>query len=339
MPLSFLSLLGNTAILFLLGSIGWALFWFLHSPVPGLLGSLFLLGTLRAWGVDLPPPPAVLSVLVSSMLGMTVGARITRENVKELRKMFLPALVIISWALLIVFVFGYFLARTTDLDIPTAILSSCMGGVAEMTLIALDTDANVPVVVIMQTLRVFVTIMTFPLVLSYMVHKKEGEMAPSVLAVTAAGEGKEDRSFFRKKVVEPLENIYRKLTRLDWGFPRRLPARLAAQRRWFLSYAIAVCGGLSFSRLGVPAGAMVGSLFITAVISLLGFFVPPTAPAVYNFMLIGLGIVITSNITSETIKSLTPKLLLPILFTLVVIYLTSLLVSFIIYKITGWDYP
>ena len=56
-------------------------------------------------------------------------------------------------------------------------------------------------------------------------------------------------------------------------------------------------------------------------------------------MLIGLGIVITSNITSETIKSLTPKLLLPILFTLVVIYLTSLLVSFIIYKITGWDYP
>ena len=199
MPLSFLSLLGNTAILFLLGSIGWALFWFLHSPVPGLLGSLFLLGTLRAWGVDLPPPPAVLSVLVSSMLGMTVGARITRENVKELRKMFLPALVIISWALLIVFVFGYFLARTTDLDIPTAILSSCMGGVAEMTLIALDTDANVPVVVIMQTLRVFVTIMTFPLVLSYMVHKKEGEMAPSVLAVTAAGKGKEDRSFFRKK--------------------------------------------------------------------------------------------------------------------------------------------
>ena len=139
--------------------------------------------------------------------------------------------------------------------------------------------------------------------------------------------------------MEPLENIYRKLTRLDWGFPRRLPARLAAQRRWFLSYAIAVCGGLSFSRLGVPAGAMVGSLFITAVISLLGFCAADSPCRLRNFMLIGLGIVITSNITSETIKSLTPKLLLPILFTLVVIYLTSLLVSFIIYKITGWDYP
>ena len=110
------------------------------------------------------------------MLGMTVGARITRENVKELRKMFLPALVIISWALLIVFVFGYFLARTTDLEIPTAILSfPAWAAWPKMTLIALDTDANVPVVVIMQTLRVFVTIMTFPLVLSYMVHKKEGD--------------------------------------------------------------------------------------------------------------------------------------------------------------------
>ena len=44
---------------------------------------------------------------------------------------------------------------------------------------------------------------------------------------------------------------------------------------------------------------MVGSLFIT-VISL--WVCAADSPAVYNFMLIGLGIVITSNITSETIS-------------------------------------
>jgi len=52
-----------------------------------------------------------------------------------------------------VFLLGVLLRSTTSLDLYTSLLSSSLGGLSGMTVIALASGADVTVVVIMQTFR------------------------------------------------------------------------------------------------------------------------------------------------------------------------------------------
>ena len=81
--------------------------------------------------------------------------------------MILPAVIIIIWSLSIVFLLGLFLTNFTPLDLLTPLLSSCIGGLLEMTVIAVATDADKVVVITMLTLRMISSILVYPLIIRY----------------------------------------------------------------------------------------------------------------------------------------------------------------------------
>jgi len=65
------SIAGSTISLFALGSCGAMIFKVLAFPVPGLLGTIAMGGTLRIAGVALPCAPAFLSIIVPTCLGLS----------------------------------------------------------------------------------------------------------------------------------------------------------------------------------------------------------------------------------------------------------------------------
>lgn len=333
-------------VLFSIGLCGWAVFALLRLPVAPLLGAVIAIGALRLSGFPLPPSPFFISPLVQIMLGLFVGSKIKRQTIRELRSMVFPALLIVAWALSILLVMGYFLGQVTSMDTVTAILSSSMGGLPEITVIALDTDADIATIILMHSVRMLITIFTFPVIIKYWI-KRENQPIPEKDSVPSSPQAK--KVFFPELLVTAgnprripsllAQKIKMTIGKMRNGFPRvnSLP-RWAAM--YFVSLCIATAGGYLFLSLGVPAGAMVGAVFFTAFVSICGFNIKPLPGKAFGFILVGLGIMISENIDPETIATVSASnLLLPALLLTAVLFTSSLFIAFIIYRSTGWDFP
>ena len=337
-----IEVLKETLILFSLGCLGWFVFARLSAPTPALFGTLVVVGGLRVLGVGVPYSPELLSPLVQIFLGFYVGSRVNRGTVRDLKSMVFPAAVIVAWALAIVFLLGFFLSRVTYLDVETAVLSSSMGGLPEMTVIALATSADVAVVIVMQTLRMVATFIVFPLIINAWMKKErkadQGPLRdePVPLQQDRPGNRKSSRQFESFRGIGNNRLSIRE--RLD-RFTAGLTLRLVLVN--LVALLIAAAGGFLFLSLGVPAGGMVGAMFFVSLYSLLFNFQVKTPSAIlFGFMLIGVGLMVSDNLTSETVRIVADgAILYPLLLSTVLIFISSFAVSYLIHKVVGWDFP
>jgi membrane AbrB-like protein len=300
---------GRPLLLVFLGTLGWQLFLRLRLPVPGLLGAITIISSLRALGFDLAYSPPWFSPLVQVTIGLIVGAKVTRETFGELKRLFLPAFLIASWSIGFVFLLGHFLAKVAGLDTYTALLAASMGGLAEMTVLALSTGADVSVVIVMQTVRMVATSAVFPLIL----HKF---IVPEEPAAAEHPQG-------AKVVLKP---SLKDLTKKVGGI---LP-----------SYLVAAIGGTLCIYLGIPAGAMIGALVFTGAASLLGFPVNNPGDGVFEFVLVILGIVIADDLSPSSFAAiLSGGLAVPLLLTTALIFFSSFAMAFLIQRISKMGFP
>ncbi len=315
----------DTFILFLLGGVGWLIFETIRFPASAFLGTIFVIGALRIGGIDLPAAPGYLSSVVQLILGIYVGSKIKKDTIRQLKTMITPAAMIIAWATAIVFLLGKILTSTTGLDLYTAMLSSSMGGLPEMSILAMSTNAKIEIIIIVHLFRVVLTLIAFPILLTYFVPRS----AASDAKVT--DEGKKISGFFGQKIsfnhaVGCLQTLKQKET--------------VGNLWWVLvTLVVAASGGFILTYLGVPAGVMVGAMLFAAIASLLGAKIKAPGQGIFSFLMIGAGITVSDSITPETLTALSSgNLLLIVLISTVVIFLSSLVVAFFISKVTRWDY-
>ncbi len=302
-------------ILFALGGIGWAVFSLLRAPVPPLLGTLLIIGTLRALEIPIPDAPRYLAPVVQVLLGLYIGTKVTRDTVRELKSLVVPAAVISVWALTIIFLVGWMLSRLTWLDGFTSVLSSSIGGLPEMMVLSLATGADLAVVIVMQTFRMLATIAIFPL----LYHKwfvPEGQ---------------------RKDNQQPA-NSRREETKSAAG---ELYAYFSHRPHMLLfSLLIALTGGWLLSSLGVPAGIMVGSMLAVAAAGVVGLPMRSLHPRLFSPLLVTVGIMVSDNFGPETAQTLlSGQLLWPVILSTVLIFASSLGIAWIIHRLSGWDMP
>lgn len=302
-------------VLAALGLVGWAVFARLRAPVPPLLGTLVVIGTLRALEVPIPASPEYLSPVVQIVLGLYIGTKITRDTVRDLRSLLVPAVLICAWALAVVFLFGTLLARLTWLDTYTAVLSSSMGGLPEMMVLSMATEADVAVVIVMQTVRMVATVALFPLLFeTWFVSEPVAGSATGTPQPAYTG------------TLDACREVGRYLT--------DRPQQLA------LTLLVAVAGAAVLIPLGVPAGIMVGSMLAVAAASVAGLPVRTLHPRLFNPLLVGVGIMVSAHFGPETGQTLASgDLIWPVLFSTGVIFLTSLGIAWVIHRLAGWDLP
>ena len=332
-----MEILQDTALLFLLGVCGWGLFSLLRLPAAAVLGTLTVIGALRITGYPLPPSPEYIFIVVQVLLGCFAGTKITRETVGELKTMVAPATMIVTWALSMVFVMGGLLMATTSLDLHTSLLSSSMGGLPEMTVIALASGADVTVIVVIQTIRMVSTIMVFPFIVKKWIDNGDEEgNAPSLLQE----DPQMQRLHFFSRIRDPLLREKEILAKSLESLQNHPGAALHYSGYLLLTLSIAAVGGYIFLNLGVPAGAMIGAMLAVATASLAGVPVRPLPAGMFSYVFIAAGIMVSGSISPDTLEVLMAgSLLMPVLLSTALSFLTALGVAFLIHRVVGWDYP
>ncbi len=338
---SFMQIILDTLLLFSIGVAGWLVFSFLKLPVPGILGTMVFIGALRILEVDLPFAPGFISPVVQIILGIFIGSKITRETVKDLKSLFKPAVLIILWTMGIVFIFGYSLHRVSELDLFTAILSSSMGGLPEMTILSMETSADITTVVIMHTVRMMLTMFLFPIIFKKFMSGQAAALHPS--GHSKSGKESAGHKERQRKVPQFLAFYYHDFQ----AFRKKLKNLFSSKEKLFSSFkirgvsiALAALGGYVFYNLGVPAGGMVGAMVFIAAASIYGVNIKAPSSFTFEFLLIGIAITISDNFSRETLVMITSgELVLPVILSTVVVFGTSLLVALLLGKITNWDFP
>ena len=350
------------ALLFALGLIGWFLLSLVRLPASEVLGPALLIGALRVMEIDLPTSPGFLFQGAQVVIGIFVGSMLTRDTLRELKPMALSAMIIVSWALSIVFFIGFALSRYSELDLYTAMLSASMGGLPEITVIAIASGAGVAVIVIMQLLRLLGTIFIFPLVLGHIdkkdnMSKKEnfGGLPGKTLNRSACKndiEIKKDsnRDLEKKAKREKISNAginasfityYEKLT-AHFTYEKLAHFIYSIRESWLrviVTLVIASAGGVLVEWIGVPAGLLVGSTVFVGTASVLGVPVSRLSTTLFNLLLVLIGITIADIVTPDTFAPMgEAAFLVPILLATAFMFATSFLVAWIIYRITSWDF-
>jgi membrane AbrB-like protein len=127
--------------------------------VPGLLG----IGPL-AW------PPGVLEGAYL-LLGSRVGSRFDRDILRRLWSLLPFVLGFIVGLVVICAGIGWVLHKTAEMDLLTALLATSPGGIDAATIAALDTGANVTMVVSIQMARLLLMVLAGPFIIRRLVAR------------------------------------------------------------------------------------------------------------------------------------------------------------------------
>lgn len=309
----------NLVLLFALGCLGWLLMSRVAVPNPAMLGALLFLGILRAVGIDLPQLPGLFSQITQTLLGFFVGTMTGRETLRQIR-VFLPsAALTMVWALAFALAGGWLLSRFTSLDLLTAVLSASTGGLPEMTVLALETAANAPVVIFLQVFRVVSVLVVFPVLLRYVFQARSG----------TTDETSARPSHDRGKTVSKAPHN---------GGPAAARKKRPRLVNTAVSIAFAAAGSFTLNFLGVPAGAMLGAMLFVVLANVLGFGITLSSRHLLYFIQIAIGILASEGITPEIVQSIFSE---GMLFTMVVLttatFTSGIILAYCIQKITGWD--
>jgi membrane AbrB-like protein len=115
--------------------------------------------------------PAIWRPFASWVIGAAIGCQITRSSLRAIRH-FIPVCGILTLLLVAAgILLGCLLSVTTSLDIVTALLGACPGGIDAMVLLAGEMRASAPLVATMHTIRQILIMLTMPFLIRRIVGK------------------------------------------------------------------------------------------------------------------------------------------------------------------------
>lgn len=151
----------NLFITIAIGILGWKIAQFLKLPAPGMLGSMIAVGITNIFFsyASFITPVKIFGVAIT---GAYVGLQIQRKDIRNMRIMIKPFLLLILMLSFNTFFIGSLIHYLCGLDWLTALLSCVAGGATDMSIVAMDLGADAGTVAIMQTLRLVGTLLLFP---------------------------------------------------------------------------------------------------------------------------------------------------------------------------------
>ena len=119
--------------------------------------------------------PRGLKFYTQIATGAYVGAKISRSDARDLRKVLWPAVILATVMLVFTVSIGRLLCAISPLTVSTALFCMAPGGTTDMTLASMDfQDAEPSMVELIQTLRVVFTILLMPPIIRRIAQKRQG---------------------------------------------------------------------------------------------------------------------------------------------------------------------
>lgn len=133
----------------------------LRFPAPFMIGAMLGVAVLNSC-FDNAYMPASTKIFTQSISGAYIGLSISRQDVKMLKHLALPSIILILCFLVFTTVVGLLLYSVFHFDLSTSFLVAIPGGVTEITLMSEEMGAVPSTISFMQTFRLFFVYMCFP---------------------------------------------------------------------------------------------------------------------------------------------------------------------------------
>jgi hypothetical protein len=293
--------------LFLIGVPGWLIFRAFRVPAAIMVGAMVSAAFFAVKGWMVPLPPVGSSLIFQVILGMFIGIRFTSQAGSELKSSLGVALLAGVWWISFPFGLGWIVSRWFDLALPTSVLGTVPGGIAEMSLLALSLNADAALVALMQFFRLSSVLIAMPVISSRINRSLESGI---------------DKAPLQKKCSRA-ESRVKEVPKLRIGGAA-------------LTLFIAVTGGVLFYMLRIPVGGFVGSMIFTAAAAGFGLPVCPLPLVLRHAGQLGLGALIGLNATPETLSTLA-EMFLTLLGTTATMLGWGIILAFIVQRVTGWN--
>ena len=283
--------------LHLAGSAGGMLARRMRIPAGALIGSLLAAMVFNAIYPVIPTYPKDLRLGIQILSGMVIGTRFTQADIKTLKTMVVPVLILVVMLLTLNIGFAYLMSEFTTLSFMTSFFACAPGGVSDLALVAADFGATMEHVALLQRFRLISVIIIFPPLIRKILPPSERVIASQTIQTPEIQEKPNRKSYLS----------------------------------YFITVVTAFTGGVTFVLLGVPAGAILGSIFTIALLNLAtdGATYPPfLKPMVQIFA----GCYIGSKVTFQTLME-GSVLLLPALILLVELFVMAFLTAFVLHKV------
>ncbi|MDT4762820.1 AbrB family transcriptional regulator [Sphaerochaeta sp. PS] len=248
-------------LLHIAGGAGGFLLKRLRIPAGALIGSLLAAMLFNTLYSVAPAYPKELRLVIQIISGMVIGTRFTQSDIKMLKTMVKPVIILVIMLLAINMAFAYLMEMCTSLSFMTSFFACAPGGVSDLALVATDFGATMEHVALLQLFRLISVIIIFPPMIRKILPHTDVQIQP-------------------KGAVKSTK-----------------PSSL---KGYLLSLATAFAGGGAFLLLQIPAGAILGSIFAIALLNIVtdkAAYPKPIKPWVQIFA----GCYIGSKVTFQTI--------------------------------------
>lgn len=248
---------------------------------------------------------ADFKLIIQAFSGAMIGGKLGRADIKELRTLIWPVVILIVSMIILNIIFGTAIYLLSDLDIATSLFATVPGGVSDMALISEELGANTGYVAILQVFRLLI-IYTFCPPAFMHVMKKDSEKA------------EKEKPASEKPAAEKKKPV------------------IEVPRLVFLVLSSGALG-LVFNSLGVTAGMLIGGMIGAAcyTIATRKTYFPPRLRVIMQTCS---GAFIGMRMTRESVMSL-GALFVPILIMIVGILVFVFATGFIIHKLTKLSLP
>lgn len=278
----------------------------LKIPAGGMIGGMIGVAILNIFSGSAFMYTSV-RFAVQICLGAMSGSRVGRKEVREMKRLILPIILMFCVCIMLNIVFGVAVLKTTRLDISTALLSITPGGATDMVFVAADIGADTGMVGIMQSLRMIFSNCILTMIFVAMIERHNQKYG---------AENGATRELPQKEAKESHTEHY-------W-------LRVA------LMYVVATCGGWLFKTIGVPGGTLVGAMIFTVIHNCI-FKKVEYPGGIKKYQQVFTGAYIGVGITAATL-ALIPSVAIGMLLSVVDILVYVLLMSFILRKVSDMDY-
>ncbi|HJG31997.1 MAG TPA: AbrB family transcriptional regulator [Collinsella ihuae] len=243
-------------------------------PVPAMIGSMLAVGIVSAF-TGFTEMPAPIKAISQGISGAFIGLSISRRDVRNVPHMIKPLILLITLLTVNTISLGIVFHVFFGWDLMTGLLSCVAGGIADVSLIAMDLDADASTVAIMQTLRLATVLAFLPSWVQFMTRNidEEEDSGPSL-----------DMSHVANPTV------------LD-----RFINTQGRKTAFTLIIAL-TCGAVGYAS-GIPAGSLVCSLIVVAALNIFtdACAMPMTIKRIAQVLA---GSLVGSSVTPETISHL-----------------------------------
>ncbi|MFO8066293.1 MAG: AbrB family transcriptional regulator, partial [Bacteroidales bacterium] len=247
--------------------------------------------------------PSYITTFFQVIIGVMIGGRFKREQLSTMKSLLVPGILSSVWMIAISLAVGFLLTNLTGIDLGTALYGSVPGGLFEMGLIALTFNLSVPIVTLLQFVRILSINISLPLIVSKCNNSgKEGAKCQIVTDVD-----KTENSSGRTDIV----NIMAALL-------------------------LGGIGGYTASYLGLPVGGMLGAMIVVAFLRTIGVPIKELPTWLIICTQIVLGGYLGTTFTPEMVSTL-QTLLVPILFFSIFVVINGIFVGLLFHRILKWD--